>query len=450
MASGSPQVWSAIDTVHVPEVTDAHWTVVTSAAERTEVPVIADALRPRDEPAQLQRVVRTCGYLATLAAQPTDLAVIARVLFESIGTSVVVLDRGLEVTTSAGVAEPEEFVARLRGQTGRSGLNTLLAAAARSRRALTVPGPDSALGWVVLAPISVGDGVAAYLITTGARDHEISENLRLMVIEHAAMVCGVVLGRSLVVEVAASRARQQLFEGLLHPGGADEEELELWARHLGLEPGRTYTVMSLAVADPERLAALATVASRVMPDAVVMARPEEVVAVLSSGDGEGTARALAGACVAAADRRRIPAVAVGLGDPCRSAAEIAQSYHQARLALAASERTGQAGAVTAFGELGVERLFLRVPDVRDLRTFATEVLGKLLDGPGAEFLATLAAYFEENGSPQRVAKRLHIHPNTVTYRIRRVEDITGLSMDTHRERLMAEVAVEILAALGEL
>jgi DNA-binding PucR family transcriptional regulator len=41
-----------------------------------------------------------------------------------------------------------------------------------------------------------------------------------------------------------------------------------------------------------------------------------------------------------------------------------------------------------------------------------------------------------------------VHPNTVTYRIRRVEEITGLALDVHRDRLMAEVAVEIIASMG--
>src|SRR5262245_57464156 len=95
--------------------------VASSVAERVEAHVIADGLRRRDEPAQLQRVVQTCGYLSTLGAQPTDLPAIAQMLFESLGTSVVVLDRGLEVTASAGVASPRDLVARLHDQTGRSG-----------------------------------------------------------------------------------------------------------------------------------------------------------------------------------------------------------------------------------------------------------------------------------------------------------------------------------------
>ena len=39
--------------------------------------------------------------------------------------------------------------------------------------------------------------------------------MRLLAIEHAAMVCGIVLGRDLVVTAAAGGPAQQLVEGLL-------------------------------------------------------------------------------------------------------------------------------------------------------------------------------------------------------------------------------------------
>ena len=41
-----------------------------------------------------------------------------------------------------------------------------------------------------------------------------------------------------------------------------------------------------------------------------------------------------------------------------------------------------------------------------------------------------------------------MHPNTVTYRLRRIRAITGLQLDTYRDRLMAQVALEIFNALG--
>ena len=114
---------------------------------------------------------------------------------------------------------------------------------------------------------------------------------------------------------------------------------------------------------------------------------------------------------------------------------------------------GRAGRVVAFGDLGIHRLLLQVPDLAELRGFADEVLGGLRSGDSEQapvHLATLACYFRENASPQRASQVLHVHPNTVTYRIRRVEEITGLDLGSYRDRLMAQVALEILDAVGEV
>jgi len=98
------------------------------------------------------------------------------------------------------------------------------------------------------------------------------------------------------------------------------------------------------------------------------------------------------------------------------------------------------------------RLLLQVPDLAELRSFADDVLGSLSRGERerrTEYLATLACYLRENSSPQRAARLLHVHPNTVAYRIRRIEAITGLSMDRYADRLTTQVALEILDALGD-
>ena len=67
----------------------------------------------------------------------------------------------------------------------------------------------------------------------------------------------------------------------------------------------------------------------------------------------------------------------------------------------------------------------------------------------ASTCTTLACYLRENSSPQRAARFLHVHPNTVAYRVKRIEEITGLSLDSYRDRLTTQVALEILDALGD-
>jgi DNA-binding PucR family transcriptional regulator len=146
------------------------------------------------------------------------------------------------------------------------------------------------------------------------------------------------------------------------------------------------------------------------------------------------------------------AVTVGIGGACHGPEQIRRSYAQARRTVETVRRMGRAGRVVAFGDLGVHRLLLQVPDLAELRGFADDVLGKLAaDGSGQPqvYLATLACYFRENSSLQRASRVLHVHPNTVSYRIHRVEEITGLDLGNYRERLMAQVALEILDAVGE-
>ena len=52
---------------------------------------------------------------------------------------------------------------------------------------------------------------------------------------------------------------------------------------------------------------------------------------------------------------------------------------------------------------------------------------------------TLAVYLQENRSPARAARRLTVHPNTVTYRINQAEAILGRSVDCDA----AEVSVAL-------
>ncbi|MGH3388731.1 MAG: PucR family transcriptional regulator [Actinomadura sp.] len=418
----------------------------------------------RDEALFLRKIVAMCGRLSALASQDVDLAGVVRFLSDGVGAEVALLDRTLEVLACAGVADPADVLGKLPDHTGGSGPYTVLAAVARNRRPLTVPVASGDGSSMIVAPVSVGQDVAGYLLAVSGRDHDLAEDMRLLVTEHAAMVCGVLLGRDLVVAAAAGRARQELFEGLLQTRDREDGEADRWARHLGFDPKRRYHVLAVALARSESGTALSSVESllaRLTPDAIVAGRPDEVVAIVpvkgSVEDepviGLAEIRTLAGRCVDLVAERRLGVAAIGVGNACHTATDIARSYAEASRALAATVRMGESGGVTVFADLGIHRLLLRVPDVGDLRAFAEEVIGRLLEeeaATGVEYLTTLSVYFNENSSPRRTAQRLHVHPNTVSYRIRRVEEITGLSFDVHRDRLMAEVAVEILAGLGSL
>jgi len=321
---------------------------------------------------------------------------------------------------------------------------------------------------VIVAPVLVGDDVPAHLLTVDTGGQGAGEDTSLLLTEHAATICGVILSRERVVATAASRVRDDLVEGLLSGRGQDVAETGRWARHLGYDPGRQHHVLSVA------LEAAGTVPGRWLdllnraaataesflttraPDAIISVRDAEVAMVLpeQGQDGAASRAVRLGTLCAARLDELFPevTVTVGIGGPCHGPEQIRHSYAQARRTVETVRRMGRAGRVVAFGDLGIHRLLLQVPDLAELRGFADEVLGRLSADPSGQahvYLETMACYFRENASPQRAARALHVHPNTVSYRIHRVEQITGLDLGSYRDRLMAQVALEILDAVGE-
>jgi len=58
-------------------------------------------------------------------------------------------------------------------------------------------------------------------------------------------------------------------------------------------------------------------------------------------------------------------------------------------------------------------------------------------------LQTLGAYLATNGSPTDAADRLHLHRNTVLYRLGRLEDLLGVDLRDAEVRLALHLALKI-------
>ena len=434
---------------------------------------VANPGRQRDlgrENAVLRELVTVYRQLSGLAVQEAALASVTQLIADRTSATVAVVSPVMDVIAAASPGVPAEKAASLiREAIAGPRLGQVLRASREGHRPLWLPSV-AGMPAAIVAPVLVGDEVPAHLITMDASaGPDPAEDIRLLVTEHAATICGVILGRENVVAAAARRVRDDLVEGLLLGRGRDDGETGRWAAHLGYDPGREHCVLAIAFDVPPPRPGLdpAALRQRVSdviehfcttraPDAIVSVREAEVVLVTAAGGGPQAdgqdARRLASTCLARLaelfpDTRAI----IGIGGPCRGPHEIARSYQEAQRTLDTSRRLGRAGTVTAFADLGIHRLLLQVPDLAELRSFADDVLGVLTRADRdrrAGYLATLACYLRENNSPQRAARFLHVHPNTVAYRVKRIEEITGLSLDSYRDRLSTQVALEILDALG--
>ena len=138
--------------------------------------------------------------------------------------------------------------------------------------------------------------------------------------------------------------------------------------------------------------------------------------------------------------RRVARTRTGVSPIYRSLRETPRALHLAGVAAAA----GGPGQVTALRESPLAGLVAQHRD-ESVRV-AREVLGSVLDLPPDDrsaLLATARAWFDHAGSAERAGAALYCHPNTVRYRLRRLQELTGRSLTEPWS--VAEVAAALQA-----
>jgi len=248
------------------------------------------------------------------------------------------------------------------------------------------------------------------------------------------------------------RVGRHIAEGtftLVAEGAAAQPDGLARLRQAGLDPARP---LAFAVAAFPGRPDLAEAARSVLADAaahlgppVVVHRDDAAVALLPAGD-TGFADVLRRALLRLAPGVGQAQLTVGVSEASEPSA-LTGAWEEARYAQRlAALRSGAVRVVTGAEVTSYVLLLATVPDeVR--RTFAARVLGPVLeydDRHHAGLRETLATFLDCSGSWSRTAERMHLHVNTVRYRIARVEELTGRSMADFANRVDVFLALRSL------
>lgn len=269
---------------------------------------------------------------------------------------------------------------------------------------------------------------------------------------HAATACALHLARERAVVDARARVHAdfvwQLLEGLV-----DEAVAVVRARQLGCAlPSRLrVAVVTLeSEGDDQRLDVLATAAERVAAAAgvnVLAGRRGSTLALVLDSEDPDVTRSVVGQVVQAL---RGAVGAAGVSACVDWSADLRDAHRQARQAIEAAAFAPE-GPVVLFDELGMLRFLLAPSDRADQLRFARAVLGPVLDydrDHQTQLVTTLGAWLDGGGSLTRTAAALYVHPKTVRYRLRRVEELTRRDLSAQRDRFDAQLAIAILRALA--
>jgi len=307
------------------------------------------------------------------------------------------------------------------------------------------------------------------LLAVGLDEEGVDPEGRRRALEHGATVLALELSKEKAAAEVERRLRGDLVEEVLS-GGLDRDEAERIARQaerLGhrlpqrawvvvLEPDDDATEASLgARSHQDRLdSALSGLVRSRLLGALTVVRSASAVFLVPEDTAPDLAsiEKLAGSILTTAAPVMKPGSAsVGIGNLANGVGELARSHIEARQALRLTRRAGGRGRVASYRSLGAFRLLLEVQSPDALRRFVDELLGKLLEyaqSRDTPLLQTLEALAAARWVRRAAARELGIHINSMSYRIERIESLTGLQLDDPETRVAISIALSARAMLG--
>ena len=253
-----------------------------------------------------------------------------------------------------------------------------------------------------------------------------------------------------------TRYREAFVLKLINDGTAEQPALEAWARRLGVDFARPHVVFVLEIDDKaagtaEALTEIQRLQMRMLtrhPSALTAAAGSHEMVILDFLDAQGS-----GQDVQARAQKRLRSLSALL-------AEESGDAHTVTMGIAL---TGIDGAAISCQSARTAARIGRARQPRHTRfSYYDQALPVLLSGLGSGWQAaqlklplarlqaqdkgkqllrrTLEAWFAHDGHPAATAEALHIHRNTLDYRLRRVGEITGLDLGRLEDRFLLYVS----------
>ncbi|OLS39213.1 PucR family transcriptional regulator [Bacillus sp. MRMR6] len=139
-------------------------------------------------------------------------------------------------------------------------------------------------------------------------------------------------------------------------------------------------------------------------------------------------------------------IRLGIGSEELGVRGLRKSFREAEKAITLGSKLWNQQSIIYFSNLGVYRLIGLIEDHQELKHFYNEAMKKLITFDEENELAlipTLEKYFSCNESVKETANQLFIHVNTLKYRLQKIKQVTGLSLQNSEDKLMLQMGLKI-------
>lgn len=123
-----------------------------------------------------------------------------------------------------------------------------------------------------------------------------------------------------------------------------------------------------------------------------------------------------------------------------------KSHEEALVALKVGQIVTDKNNTIFFQDLGPYRFLYELKGSNDMHAFYLETLGKIkcydVQNQG-NLIETLRVYFRNDGNLRRTAEEMFMHKNSIMYRIKKIEEITGLDLHNAEDRFNLQLGLKL-------
>jgi purine catabolism regulator len=320
----------------------------------------------------------------------------------------------------------------------------------------------------VVEPILIRHEIVGYLSLIG--DESTFDYSERLVLNHVTPIFAIEFARARERSEVEGRYHAEAFMNVLQGHYQQPEEILARVRHLGydLTGPQIVVVFEAATNEVEQDTTLVQWARRVRDEVVrvwptcwLLSDVNRVTAIVPVSSLEGENRQdendVGQMLVVRLERLytrlqpsrgnvSFPPFSCGIGRIAGDVQGIPQSFRESQRALEIGRRLFGEGKIHSFARLGIYRLLFYLDGQRELTNFYQEILGPLLDYDARHdgtYIETLERYFQYNGNLSQTARAMHFHRNSVIYRLERIAEILGHSLEDAELRLSLQIALKI-------
>ncbi|MFC5604706.1 helix-turn-helix domain-containing protein [Sporosarcina koreensis] len=296
--------------------------------------------------------------------------------------------------------------------------------------------------------ITLHNRIVAYVIVP--KKMNAFDRLSLVAIEQAKNVLALQINQEKTSIEVENRLRQDYLHDLIS-GLETEENLIRRARYLNISFEKTYAILVMSPLEDEEdhTASLNRVLekfsylideellplSMIQGQKIILVTPEQHIRTVANF-----------ALNYVADKHPEQQFRIGISNAISQVKDYLKGFNEAKKAAEFAHSFQFKAPIVHFKELGIIGLLFNTENTEYMKEFMDRHLGKIItydEQNKAELLKTLEVFLDNESAIQLSAEKLHIHYNTLRYRLSRIEEILEIDLAHTQNRLNLQIAIII-------